>query len=356
MMTRTSGSMKKLWVTLRDAALPDDVIDFWCEEFGLLHRQHQFMARITRRQQESADAVSLWLRPANRFPGFRAGQHVSVSVMINGRKITRSYSPSSADLAQGLFRITIRLQENGLLSTHLCHNARVGDLIEVSPGFGEFSLPDSAGPLLLLAAGSGITPLAALFLKASQATRRAETQLFHWDTATNRHLLAEELETTSAQAQHLRYRRKVTTGPSAERLDNGFQNQLPGDLASWTVFACGPRRFVDAAAALCEGTAGRFVMETFDPPAPRPVTGKITVSLARQGRKVSLPTGISILEGLESLGENPAHGCRSGICHTCTCQKVAGQTRDLITGEVHRESGLIQICRMQPENGLVLDL
>ncbi|HEY5319188.1 MAG TPA: 2Fe-2S iron-sulfur cluster-binding protein, partial [Solirubrobacteraceae bacterium] len=68
-------------------------------------------------------------------------------------------------------------------------------------------------------------------------------------------------------------------------------------------------------------------------------------------------TGATLLEQAQAAGLTPAHGCRMGICHTCTCRKLAGETRNVLTGEVScAEDVDIQICVSVPVGSVTLDL
>ena len=80
--------------TIVDTLLPESVFDFWLEEMGSLHRKRRIMARVVERFPETADTVTLVLQPNRHFTGVQPGQHIDVTVSLQGRKLTRSYSPS----------------------------------------------------------------------------------------------------------------------------------------------------------------------------------------------------------------------------------------------------------------------
>ena len=88
--------------------------------------------------------------------------------------------------------------------------------------------------------------------------------------------------------------------------------------------------------------------------ADRPAEG--TVSFARSGEQAG-NTGASLLEQAEALGLRPEHGCRMGICFSCTARKTEGTVRNLRTGA---ESSLpdedIQVCVTSPVGDCTVDL
>src|SRR5690606_32833894 len=94
---------------------------------------------------------------------FRPGQHMNVSAEVNGVRVTRSYSLSDVPRADGRLSITVKHVEGGRLSEHLCRDARVGDVLELGQAFGQMTwVQPPQGEWLLLAAGSGITPMMSL--------------------------------------------------------------------------------------------------------------------------------------------------------------------------------------------------
>lgn len=107
----------------------------------------------------------------------------------------------------------------------------------------------------------------------------------------------------------------------------------------WRSATCWPAAdgFVAAALARLAHQVAGFQAEAFTPPAPiddADSQGEVSLTLARSGRQLSVPRGRSLLESLEAHGIKPKHGCRMGICNTCTCDRVSGATRHLRTGDL----------------------
>ena len=78
---------------------------------------------------------------------------------------------------------------------------------------------------------------------------------------------------------------------------------------------------------------------------------------ASQARTSRSATAGPVLEQAEEAGIQPQSGCRMGICHSCTCRKVSGTVKNMLTEEV--SSGpdeSIQICVSAPLSDLVIDL
>ncbi len=166
---RRPGPLKRL---IRPLIKPD-VFDFWASR---LHRTWTWecpLARLVAREAASADAVTLLFKPNRHWAGHRAGQHVNLGIEIDGVRLTRSYSLTAPPRADGLLPITVKAIEGGKVSRHLCHDARMGDIVDLGQAFGEMTLPASPRGAFLLLAASGITPLMALVRDlAGQGVRR----------------------------------------------------------------------------------------------------------------------------------------------------------------------------------------
>jgi ferredoxin-NADP reductase len=93
---------------------------------------------------------------------FRAGQYLSLKIDVNGYKITRPYSISSApyEALEGYYEITLKKTEGGFLSEFAWENWKVGTKIEASDpqGYFYFDPVRDKKSIIGLAGGSGITP------------------------------------------------------------------------------------------------------------------------------------------------------------------------------------------------------
>src|SRR5688572_30296609 len=75
------------------------VFDFWAARLHPTWSWARPLARVVERRQESRDAVTLVLKPNRHWRGFQPGQHVNLTVEIDGSRLTRSYSLSDAPRA-----------------------------------------------------------------------------------------------------------------------------------------------------------------------------------------------------------------------------------------------------------------
>ena len=156
-------------------------LEFWGTHFNPAWSLHRPRARIVARRQESHDAVTLLLAPNRHWRGFQPGQHLSLGAEVDGSWTTRSYSLTDVPRADGRLAVTVRHVPDGRLSTHLCHHARVGEVVELGLAFGEMTLPAlPAARRLFLAAGSGITPLMSMTRALAASAMPVPLTLLYW--------------------------------------------------------------------------------------------------------------------------------------------------------------------------------
>lgn len=346
--------------------LPSPVLEFWAGRLNPLLSLERVRAEVVESRVEARDTVTLLLQPNRLFRGFRPGQHVNVTVEVNGARLTRSYSLSDRPRADGRLAITVRQEEGGKVSTQLCQHTRPGDIVELGQAFGEMTLPDApAGDFLLLAAGSGITPLMSLTRALLAGDAPVCVTLAYWAQTRAELCFLNDLQALAANDRRFRLLTVLTREPVllkdelSGRLSAEFlAAQLP-TLATQQVMACGPFGFADSARQLLQGRVRSFAAEAFTlPQNPDADTDRaVTVTLTRSARTVTLSSAQTLLEGLEAQGIRPESGCRMGICHTCSCRQQSGSSRNRLTGDVQDEAGSqVRLCVSRPQTDLVLDL
>lgn len=347
------------------AVIDPAVIDFWAAELGLIARTERVVARVVARWLETPDTVTLVLKPNRHFQGFQAGQHVNLTVEVAGVRHTRSYSFSEAPSSNGLVAITIKKVPGGRVSSHCVEALAIGDQVELGQAFGDMLLPAQPGPLLLLAAGSGITPLMSLLRQQVQRGDTLDTVLMFWVRTRQDLIFADELKQLAASHTGFRlvpiyeHETELQAGEFSGRpCREQFDAAVP-DLAARAVYVCGPSGFMKAVEALTATQARDFHAEAFSPPAfvPDNAAQTVTLTLKRSHRQLMVPAGMPLLDALEAQGIKPRSGCRMGICNTCACGKSDGPTRNLLTQEVSLDdTASLRICVNAAIADLSLDL
>lgn len=342
-----------------------DVFDFWVGHLNPAWSWSRPLAKVVERRVEAADTVTLVLKPNRHVGRFQPGQHVNVSAEVNGRRTTRSYSLTGIPQRDGRFSLTVKRVEGGKLSTHLCRDVRVGDVLEIGPAFGEMLLPaQPEGRWVFLAAGSGITPLMSLTRALAAQKMPVDTTLIYWAKTRAELCFLLELQGLARRFPNfhlhivLTHEAQLIAGEHSGFISTEQLAQLAGDLSDAQVYACGPSGFVDTARTLTEGRVRRFLAEGFTPTQIDATDATtVRVQLTRTGRTLEVSTGQSLLEALEAHGVNPRSGCRMGVCHTCVCTKRAGTIEDINTKEQStEEEGQVRICVSRARTNVTLDL
>ena len=318
-------------------------------------------ARVVAVERQTARSVTLTLRPNAAFAGFRAGQFVRVGVDIDGVRRTRTYSPAGSEHRHdGLLELTVTVHPQGLVSDHLHRRLSPGTVLHLGAAQGEFVLPEPRPErLLLLSGGSGITPVLAMLRTLCDEGHPGEITFVHFARTEQDWLYRPLVEQLAPRHPNLRAR-FLATRAGGPRLGPALVRELLGGDAPSSAHAavCGPPALLEAARELWADAPERLLAETFTPPTLS-VSGAAasgTLRFARSGREAQISAG-TLLEQAEAAGLSPEFGCRMGICHTCTCRKIAGPVRNLRTGEVSAEEDQdIQLCISAPAGDIALDL
>jgi ferredoxin-NADP reductase len=339
--------------------------DFWAEQLGSTHAWQRCFARVVTVSAEGSDTQTLTLKANRNWVGFVAGQHCNVTATIAGRNITRSYSISSDPVDGRCVKITVRREAGGLMSEYLCNDIKVGERLELGSPFGDMTLPTPMPKhLLLLAAGSGITPMMSQIRTLARAGMPTVVTLMYWEKTSAYFNFAQELAAIALQyanfSLNLITTRVHSEQPTLGRISNELLSQVVNIDTVNQVFACGSSGFVQAAASVCELRKLPLVSEAFTPPKIKAANTEITqydVYLRRQGLNLRLSNQLPLLEQLENAGVSVPSGCRQGICNTCACVRNSGTTADAFSGAVGNEpSQIIKLCVSRAASNIELDL
>lgn len=305
-------------------------------------------ARVVRIVDETATTKTFVLQPNALWAGAQAGQFVRVQLEINGRRVERAYSLSSRPGA-GRIAFTVKRQDAGLVSQHLHRTVRVGDVLTISQALGEFVLPpELPANMLLLSAGSGITPVMSMLRDLKARAYRGDVVFLHVCRAADDLIFAAQLQAIAADFPSLRMvlYYDATAGQFTPQT---LAQQVP-DLVARSTWMCGPAGFMDAISAYweAEGLDSPLFSERFvgAPLLPSTAPGTpVQVVFALSGGSFTTQGTAPLLVQAERAGLIPKHGCRIGICRSCQCVKTHGTVENLQTGEVSSTPNeLIRLC------------
>jgi ferredoxin-NADP reductase len=311
-------------------------------------------AKVVAVRRQTPRSVTLVLESNQAFTGFRAGQHINLTVEIDGRRRTRPYSPANAE-TDPYIELTIGRHDGGLVSTHLFEHARPGMVVGLDSVGGDFVLPPTRPRrILFVSGGSGITPVMSMLRTMRDEGSDREIAFVHYARSEQEACYAREL----AQMTGVRVLHGYTRDGDGD-LDGHFGADhlaaaMPDPGDDIAVFVCGPSALVEAVRMHCPNAKS----ESFVPP-------DFTVTTEASGGRVVftdasldvVDDGRPILEQAEAAGLTPESGCRMGICHSCTRRKTRGAVRNLITGAVSTvDEEDVQICVSVPVGDVDLAL
>jgi ferredoxin-NADP reductase/MOSC domain-containing protein YiiM len=343
--------------------------------------------RVTGVVSESATVSSIQLTATDgaRLPAARAGQYLTLRIPGAGQPApVRSYSLSSAPDA-GSYRISVKHEPHGIASGYLTTTLRPGTILDVAAPRGEFVLDEGTGPVLLISAGIGLTPVLAMLHEL--AARRSEREVWwiHGARRPREHPLAAEAHTLLASLphahEHVFY--SAATPEECRRAHAAPGRLTEGTLAELAVppgasaYICGPASFmadmrhalaalgVEATAIHTElfgalpsvnpGVTGQASRPPHQPPGPTG-TGPL-VTFARSGISTPFPASKrSVLELADACDVPTRWSCRTGVCHTCVTPLLSGDVTYTLAPLEPPADGQVLICCARPSTDIVLDM
>jgi ferredoxin-NADP reductase len=188
------------------------------------------------------------------WPDHRAGQHLDVRLTAeDGYQAQRSYSIASAPGERPA--ITVERLEDGEVSPYLVDEVREGDRFEVRGPIGGYFVWDAseAGPVLLVAGGSGVVPLMAMARHRAREGGQAPMRLLYSSRTLEDVIYREELDALAGDGFDVVHTLTREHPPGWTGYARRIDPELLGEVA-WPasdeprVYVCGSTRFVDAAA------------------------------------------------------------------------------------------------------------
>ena len=320
------------------------------------------------------DLINLTLTPGPGLPTtFHPGQFIGLGVLINGRwqwrcfSITDAPRPHLTSLSLG-----IKPVPDGAVSTHVSTHAKPGDIIRLTAPGGDFFLPQPVpNKLLFVTAGSGITPVMSIlrWLRQeygnrengnSSSTPTVFPDIVHIHSQRSADLPAPyRTELHELARENPSYQLIHWNSADHGRLSSQTITELVPDLHGRERFACGPAPLLNALTEEFPGTR----VEHFYTTDVNGTDGNGTCNSATGGtirfpaehKETACDSSTTILEAAEACGVQLTHGCRMGICHTCTATITDGQVVDIRTGNTHREGERVRTCSAIPDGDIAIE-
>jgi len=328
--------------------------------------------RVVEVIRETDDAHSLILEPVDPQVPFvyKPGQFLTLRIPTEWPQgAARSYSLSSSPHCDDKPAITVKRVRDGYGSNWICDNVVEGHVLEALPPSGTFTPRTLDEDVLLLAAGSGITPVLSI-LKSVLSAGTGSVILIYANRDERSVIFRDELDSLARQhgdrlsvVHWLESVQGLPTGPAL--------NGLLRDHTHRVAYVCGPGSFMTLAADTL-GALGvrserthveRFVSIQGDPFTAQPValdaagdTAELEVTLDGTTTTLAWPRRNKLLDVLLDAGLKAPFSCREGACSACACMLLDGEV-DLEANQVLDQKdlaeGIILCCQAVPRTSRV---
>lgn len=344
-------------------------------------RFHRLTVSDVRR--ETAEAVSVRFdvpSTLRRDFAYKAGQHITLKVDIDGHDVRRTYSVCAGE-HEGEIRIAVKAIQGGVFSNWANAQLVAGKQIDVLPPMGKFIEPEGAGPrphYVALAGGSGITPVISIIKTVLHSKPQARFSLLYGNRDAASIIFLEEIAGLKDRymdrlaVYHFLEDEEDEVAIFNGRLDRAKCDDVFSSLIDVArtdaFFICGPGRMMDAAEAslLARGVLAECILvERFtsselsaeqiarnEALAKRAEGTVLSVTLDGRKSRVSFDaTRGSILDSLQGAGLTVPYACKGGVCTTCRAKVTAGSVtmkKNYGLSEAEVADGYVLTCQALP--------
>lgn len=301
---------------------------------------------------------------------FKAGQYITIKTKVNGEELRRNYSLCSAPNS-GEFKVTVKEVEGGKFSVLANNKLQAGDILEVHPPEGKFTLEPATAvkTYAAFAAGSGITPVLSIIktvlTQESQSrfvltygNKSPENTIFFKELlelqATYPDRLFVEFVFSRAQADNAHFGR-IETSTVNFIMKNKFK-----EYAFDAVYLCGPEEMINQVSdvVLKNGIAKESIYyelftsnDTGEVASDLEGQSKITVLIDDEETSFIMSQTDVILDAALEQDLDVPYSCQGGICSSCMARIVEGKAemrKNQILTDDEIEEGFILTCQAHP--------
>jgi ferredoxin-NADP reductase len=328
---------------------------------------------LSQTEQQTHDTKTLRFHVLDeRLLNPKPGQFLTFHWTIDGQQVTRSYTISSSPVHENYVEITPKRSENGCVSVFLNERAMPGLAVEASGPYGRFYFDETLHKsIVLIAAGSGITPMISMLRYIDDLELAIPVTLLYCVRTSADIIFENELARLGRSLPNFKHevflsRPDPTWKGHSGRLTEEFVTQNVSDLNAPTFFLCGPKGFMDNARQILS-TLGvnqdRILQESFGESKPttesrsletRPVE---TVVFLHSQKVCQVSAGSALLDLAERNGVQIPYGCRQGLCGTCATRVLSGTVQmDVEAGLTaeQKNAGFVLPCVSRAEGTVVL--
>lgn len=313
---------------------------------------------------------------------FIPGQFLTLAVALAGKTTKRSYTIASSAAQRDYLEITVKREDQGVVSRYLCDRSAPGDLLQIAAPQGRFTFSGTeAESIVLIGAGVGITPLMCIIRSLTDRGWNKDMFLLFACRSTEDFVFRDELERLQKRHANLHVVATMTRsdgtvwmGPKG-RLTKELIAQSVPDLPARRIHICGPSAMMDATRAMLADLGvkpGQVFTEAFGPAEKREVRQSAVqtamveappettpvVSFAISQKAAPLPADTSVLEAAEHVGVSIDNSCRAGTCGLCKVKLIKGTVTMAVEDSLSPEEksqGIILACQAKSRSNLEVE-
>jgi ring-1,2-phenylacetyl-CoA epoxidase subunit PaaE len=331
-----------------------------------------FEVQVARIRSLTPDAVEIALYiPGELKPHFDfvPGQHLMLEVCLDGNTYRRSYSLCNAPGEP--LTLAVKRMPGGIVSNFLVTRLKVGDLLRISTPVGSFRLDAVHKHVVLIGAGSGITPLLSMFRNGTH--RRLKMSLLYGNQSPESTMFWDEFNSfnPSARVTHF-FSQAHETGCFFGRINgetlSSYFTSYPEDLRAEGYYLCGPSGMIDSVRAYLETqgiSSKRIHSEYFSAPEDdnaglvKNEISKSQMCVILEGDRYEVQwhsSDATMLESIRKDGINAPFSCKKGVCGSCRAKVSKGSVNlfsNYALTEEEIQEGYILTCQCVPTSEIL---
>lgn len=328
--------------------------------------------RCIKRIDQTTDASTFEFEHLDQRPfEFQAGQFLTFEINYYNNLLYRAYSICSSPAKPHSVTVAIKRVPGGKVSNYLLDNLQAGHALPAMVPAGTFTKEanKTTRNLLLMSAGSGITPCLAITQDNLDNKSNVNIHFIHSARTIDDVIMLSVLTELAIKHDNFRLTLILEKTDSAEhlqgRIDIDMFEQLIPEIKDHTIFICGPSLYMKSVEEIATTTGfdlDYFHKESFVPEAKAGETVfsdvNHQISVPALNKEFMANDQQTLLDAMHGAGIKAPYSCKSGICGACKC-KVAGDvisnSTEALTAE-QIELGYVLACSSKANSDLVIEL
>ncbi|GAB08391.1 3-ketosteroid 9alpha-hydroxylase component KshB [Gordonia araii NBRC 100433] len=337
------------------------------------HGSRSVILTVAEVVDETSDARSIVFEVpesmGEKFTDYLPGQFLTLRIPSDQTgAVARCYSLSSAPATDKQPKVTVKRTPDGYGSNWVCDNLAAGSQIEALPPSGVFTPANIHVPLLLIAAGSGVTPVMSI-LKTALKTGTGPITFFYANRSESDVIFADDLRelhhANPGRLTVVHWLESLQGLPDVRALATFFKPMA----ATHSAYICGPGPFMDAvheALAKAKFDHHNVHTEVYNSLSGDPFVdveheavseeeaaeaAQVEVELDGETHNLAWPRSRTLIDIMLAAGLDAPYSCQEGECGSCACTLTEGTVEMENAGALDPDDiadGYILGCQARP--------